>query len=79
MPGVKGRELALESCSRIRSLAGLLEREGLRSQVLFVADGGIRSHTVPQLREAGADARESAQVDQCPIFPLKRVGDEAID
>jgi ribulose-phosphate 3-epimerase len=56
MPGVKGRELAPEGCSRIRSLAGLLEREGLRSQVVIVADGGVRTHTVPQLREAGADA-----------------------
>ena len=56
LPGVKGRELASEACGRIRSVAGLLEREGLRSQVVIVADGGIRTHTVPQLREAGADA-----------------------
>ena len=56
MPGVKGRELAPDACGRIRALAGFLEREGLRSQVVIVADGGIRTETVPRLLEAGADA-----------------------
>jgi ribulose-phosphate 3-epimerase len=55
-PGVKGREPAAEACGRIRSMAALLEQHGLRSQVIIVADGGIRTHTVPELRDAGADA-----------------------
>jgi ribulose-phosphate 3-epimerase len=37
-------------------MAALLDQHGLRSQVVIVADGGIRTHTVPELREAGADA-----------------------
>ncbi|HVP45143.1 MAG TPA: ribulose-phosphate 3-epimerase [Bryobacteraceae bacterium] len=55
-PGVKGRELTPEACGRIRSMAALLGQHGLRSQVVIVADGGIRTHTVPELRDAGADA-----------------------
>jgi ribulose-phosphate 3-epimerase len=55
-PGVKGRELAPEACGRIRSMAALLHQHGLRSQVVIVADGGIRTHTVPALYDAGADA-----------------------
>jgi ribulose-phosphate 3-epimerase len=55
-PGVKGREPGAEACGRIRSMAALLDQHGLRSQVVIVADGGIRTHTVPELREAGADA-----------------------
>jgi ribulose-phosphate 3-epimerase len=55
-PGVKGKDLDPNACGRIRSMAALLDRHGLRSQVVIVADGGIRTHTVPQLREAGADA-----------------------
>lgn len=55
-PGVKGKDLDPDACGRIRSMAALIDRHGLRSQVVIVADGGIRTHTVPQLREAGADA-----------------------
>jgi len=55
-PGVKGKEPGSEACGRIRSMAALLDQHGLRSQVVIVADGGIRTHTVPELREAGADA-----------------------
>ena len=55
-PGVKGRELSPEASGRIRSMAALLDQHGLRSQVVIVADGGIRAQTVPGLREAGADA-----------------------
>ncbi|MBZ5594145.1 MAG: ribulose-phosphate 3-epimerase [Acidobacteriia bacterium] len=56
MPSVKGREPGPEACARIRSMDTLLDQHGLRSQVVIVADGGIRSHTVSELREAGADA-----------------------
>lgn len=49
--GVKGQDLAPEACDRLRAAAAI-RPDGVR----LIADGGIRSHTVPQLREAGADA-----------------------
>jgi len=54
--GVKGGSLAPEAPSRIAELDQRLQRLGLRSSVLIVADGGIRRETVPLLREAGVDA-----------------------
>jgi ribulose-phosphate 3-epimerase len=54
-PGVKGKELAQNACMRIRELGALLELHALRSEMLIIADGGIRTHSVPGLREAGAD------------------------
>ncbi len=51
--GVKGVDLAPEACERLRAIRDLL---GQHAQVDLYADGGIREHTVPQLREAGADA-----------------------
>ena len=51
--GVKGQDLAPEACDRLASAASMLcER---RAGVRLIADGGIRSHTVPLLRRAGAD------------------------
>ncbi len=47
-PGVKGQDLAPEACDR---LASAPRRAGVR----LIADGGIRAHTVPLLRRAGAD------------------------
>jgi ribulose-phosphate 3-epimerase len=53
VPGLKGQDLAPEACGRIATAASMLgERRG---RVLLIADGGIRSHTVPLLRRAGAD------------------------
>ncbi len=53
VPGRKGQDLAPEACGRLASAASLLgERRG---RVRLIADGGIRSHTVPLLRRAGAD------------------------
>src|SRR5262249_48321398 len=54
--GVKGRDLSGDACNRILELAGLLHRLSMRSRVPIIADGGIRKHTVPELRSAGADA-----------------------
>ena len=54
-PGVKGKELSPKACIRVQEFGGLLERRGLRSRVVIIADGGIRKHTVSRLREAGAD------------------------
>jgi ribulose-phosphate 3-epimerase len=51
--GVKGQDLAPEACSRLASAASLLGER--RAHVRLIADGGIRSHTVPNLRRAGAD------------------------
>jgi ribulose-phosphate 3-epimerase len=52
-PGVKGQDLAPEACDRLVSAASMLGER--RSRVRLVADGGIRSNTVPLLRAAGAD------------------------
>jgi ribulose-phosphate 3-epimerase len=54
VPGVKGQDLVPEACDRLASSASLLGRR--RARVRLIADGGIRSHTVPLLRRAGADA-----------------------
>jgi len=53
VPGVKGQDLAPEACDRLASAATLLGER--RARVRLIADGGIRSHTVPILRRAGAD------------------------
>jgi ribulose-phosphate 3-epimerase len=53
VPGVKGQDLAPEACGRLASAASMLGER--RARVRLIADGGIRSHTVPLLRRAGAD------------------------
>ncbi|MFN7995910.1 MAG: ribulose-phosphate 3-epimerase [Bryobacteraceae bacterium] len=54
--GVKGRDLAPEATLRISAASQLLRMRSIRERVLIIADGGIRTHTVPRLRAAGADA-----------------------
>ena len=51
--GVKGQDLAPKACDRLSSAASMLGER--RARVRLIADGGIRSHTVPLLRRAGAD------------------------
>jgi len=51
--GVKGADVAPEACDRIRAIRRLF---GGAPDIKIYADGGIRRHSVPQLREAGADA-----------------------
>jgi ribulose-phosphate 3-epimerase len=51
--GVKGVDLAPEACQRLRAIREMI---GPHPQIQLYADGGIREQTVPQLREAGADA-----------------------
>ena len=51
--GVKGQDLAPEACDRLAGAAAMLGER--RARVRLIADGGIRSHTVPVLRRAGAD------------------------
>jgi ribulose-phosphate 3-epimerase len=53
--GVKGYDLAPTAYDRLREARALL-REHAKHKVRLVADGAIRTHTVPQLRSAGADA-----------------------
>ena len=51
--GVKGQDLAPEACARLAGAASLLGEQ--RGRIRLIADGGIRSHSVPLLRRAGAD------------------------
>lgn len=51
--GVKGQGLADEACGRLTEARRILDEAG-RSDVVLAADGGIREHTVPELRKAGA-------------------------
>jgi ribulose-phosphate 3-epimerase len=52
-PGVKGGDPAPEACHRLACAASILGER--RAGTRLIADGGIRSHTVPLLRRAGAD------------------------
>ncbi|MBV8833127.1 MAG: ribulose-phosphate 3-epimerase [Acidobacteriaceae bacterium] len=51
--GIKGVDLAPQACGRLRAIRNLIDPN---PQIRLYADGGIREHTVPQLRKAGADA-----------------------
>jgi ribulose-phosphate 3-epimerase len=53
--GVKGQDLAPEACGRIARVRHLVRAAGRVGRVRLFADGGIRRHTVPALRAAGAD------------------------
>lgn len=52
-PGVKGLDPAPEACARLASARSMLGER--RAHIRLIADGGIRWHTVPHLRQAGAD------------------------
>jgi ribulose-phosphate 3-epimerase len=51
--GIKGVELAPEACERVIAIRDLIDKHSIAK---LYADGGIRKHTVPKLRDAGADA-----------------------
>jgi ribulose-phosphate 3-epimerase len=51
--GVKGQGLDPAACDRLREAARLIDGTGRR--IVLAADGGIREHTVPELRKAGAE------------------------
>jgi ribulose-phosphate 3-epimerase len=51
--GIKGQDLDGTAEPRLREARTLIDHAD--SQVLLAADGGIREHTVPDLRAAGAD------------------------
>ena len=52
-PGIKGVDPAPDAYARLAGAAAVLKER--RAPVRLVADGGIRWHTVPRLRQAGAD------------------------
>ncbi|HEY0702120.1 MAG TPA: ribulose-phosphate 3-epimerase [Candidatus Acidoferrales bacterium] len=54
--GVKGKGLDEQAESRLREARLLLSQRAATAQrILLAADGGIREHTVPLLRKAGAE------------------------
>lgn len=53
--GVKGIDPSRFASSRARLMRRKLEEAGVQERVKIIADGGIRSHTVPLLRAAGVD------------------------
>lgn len=53
--GIKGLDLAPSACPRIEEMRSILRDLGQSERVKIGADGGIRHHTVPALRAAGAD------------------------
>jgi ribulose-phosphate 3-epimerase len=53
--GVKGVEPSPQAYDRMKTIRRLVDEAGFHDKIKVVADGGIRSHTVPLLRAAGAD------------------------
>jgi ribulose-phosphate 3-epimerase len=53
--GVKGQGLDPQAGPRMREAKALVARLASGRRVIVAADGGIREHTVPELRAAGAE------------------------
>ena len=53
--GVKGQGLDSSACDRLREARALISAKFSDGRVVLAADGGIREHTVPELRAAGAE------------------------
>ncbi|MBB4227981.1 ribulose-phosphate 3-epimerase [Rhizobium mongolense] len=53
--GVKGQGLDEQAEPRLRQAADLIANKKSSNRVVLAADGGIREHTVPGLRRAGAE------------------------
>jgi ribulose-phosphate 3-epimerase len=53
--GVKGVEPSPLAFERIKTIRRLVDEAGYHDKIKVMADGGIRTHTVPLLRAAGAD------------------------
>jgi ribulose-phosphate 3-epimerase len=53
--GVKGQGLDAAACDRLREAKAMIASASLPQRVVLAADGGIREHTVPELRKAGAE------------------------
>ena len=53
--GVKGQGLAEDAEARLRGARALVASTNTGRRIIVAADGGIREHTVPLLRAAGAE------------------------
>lgn len=53
--GVKGVDPSRMAFSRLHQMKRLVVEAGFQGRVKVAADGGIRTHTVPELRRCGAD------------------------
>jgi ribulose-phosphate 3-epimerase len=53
--GVKGQDLDPAAAVRLRAAGSLIAQHSGGRRILLAADGGIREHTVPILRQAGAE------------------------
>ena len=53
--GVKGVEPSGLAFDRLRRMKRCVQEAGFGDRIKVAADGGIRTHTVPELRRAGAD------------------------
>jgi ribulose-phosphate 3-epimerase len=53
--GVKGQGLDVTACDRLREAKAMIAAASLPQRIVLAADGGIREHTVPELRKATAE------------------------
>ena len=53
--GVKGQDLDSRACDRLTQARSMMAQPERERRTILAADGGIREHTVPGLRQAGAD------------------------
>ena len=53
--GVKGQGLDPTACDRLRAAKAMITAANLPQRIVLAADGGIREHTVPELRSAMAE------------------------
>jgi ribulose-phosphate 3-epimerase len=53
--GIKGVGLDDGACGRLTEARQMIRDAGLPQRIILAADGGIREHTVPLLRAAGAE------------------------
>jgi ribulose-phosphate 3-epimerase len=53
--GVKGQGLDDKACDRLREAKAMINAANLPQRIVLAADGGIRDHTVPELRKATAE------------------------
>ncbi len=53
--GVKGQGLDAKACDRLREASAMIAAAQLPQRIILAADGGIREHTVPELRKATAE------------------------
>ncbi len=53
--GVKGQELDERAGTRLEEAARIIAASGATHRIVLATDGGIREHTVPLLRRAGAE------------------------